>query len=239
VTALGALLLVVGIGDLIPRRFDGYRRWVVIVVELVALGAISAATIARGFELAGLWFALTALAGAAGWFLGSMWAVNSPPEKVRWARTFALTSLGVSVGVLYFFADGVIDVPLIATAPTPLGAGSGSLLLLLGVVVSQLGTANRVVRFVLDEVGVSMPREGEGFKGGRVLGPLERLVIVVLGIAGQLGAAAVVVAAKGLLRYPELRGESDSGPTGLSEYFLIGSFTSWLFGLVGAVLLIS
>ncbi len=237
-TALGALLLVVGIGDLVPGRFDGRRRWVVLGTEIVVLAAISAAIIMRGFELAGLWFALAAVAGAVGWFLGSMWAMTGPAERVGWARTFALASLGASAGVLVLFGHGVLDDPIIEAAPGPLAITSGGLLLFAGVVVAQVGTANRVVRFVLDAVGVSLPGESDGLKGGRVLGPLERLVIVVLGLAGQLGAAAVVVAAKGLLRYPELRGESDSGPTNLSEYFLIGSFTSWLFGLVGALLLL-
>ena len=36
------------------------------------------------------------------------------------------------------------------------------------------------------------------------LGPLERLFILGLGLAGNLTAAAIVVAAKGLLRFPEL-----------------------------------
>ena len=47
------------------------------------------------------------------------------------------------------------------------------------------------------------------------------------------------VAAKGLLRYPELqRSGRDSGPTDVSEYFLIGSFASWLLALGGWVLVL-
>jgi hypothetical protein len=48
----------------------------------------------------------------------------------------------------------------------------------------------------------------------------------------------VVVAAKGLLRFPELqRSERDQGPSDVSEYFLIGSFASWLVALGGYALL--
>ena len=57
-----------------------------------------------------------------------------------------------------------------------------------------------------------MPRFGHAgmldekqLKGGRVLGPMERVFVVALGALGDLTAAAVVVAAKGLLRFPELQ----------------------------------
>ncbi|MDP3890799.1 hypothetical protein, partial [Nocardioides sp.] len=62
--------------------------------------------------------------------------------------------------------------------------------------------------------------------------------LVVLGVGGYVTAAAVVVAAKGLLRFPELqRGVEAEGPSDVTEYFLIGSFASWLFALAGVVLL--
>jgi hypothetical protein len=66
---------------------------------------------------------------------------------------------------------------------------------------------------------------------------MERLFILVLAVAGELTAAAVVVAAKGLLRFPELqRSRRAAGPTAVSEYFLIGSFASWLLGITGWLL---
>jgi len=89
------------------------------------------------------------------------------------------------------------------------------------------------VRLLLDAVGVPALSNEKQLKGGRVLGPMERLFIIGLGLAGSLGAAAVVVAAKGLLRYPELQRKQAEGPTDISEYFLIGSFASWLLALAG------
>jgi hypothetical protein len=56
---------------------------------------------------------------------------------------------------------------------------------------------------------------------------------VTLALSGELTAAAVVVAAKGLLRWPELRSAQAQGPTPVSEYFLVGSFASWLLGVLG------
>ena len=75
-------------------------------------------------------------------------------------------------------------------------------------------------------------------KGGRLLGPMERLFILGLGLGGQWTAAGLVVAAKGLLRWPELRSESDQARIHrLTEYFLVGSFVSWLVALGGLLLL--
>jgi len=79
-------------------------------------------------------------------------------------------------------------------------------------------------------------------KGGRLLGPMERLVILGLGLAGEFGAAGIVIAAKGLLRFPEIQaaarnnasGGYPGGPAGIddvTEYFLVGSFVSWLIAL--------
>jgi hypothetical protein len=53
-------------------------------------------------------------------------------------------------------------------------------------------------------------------------------------------AASAVIAAKGLLRFPELQAARDEGVPGIhevTEYFLVGSFTSWLVSLAGLALL--
>jgi hypothetical protein len=67
---------------------------------------------------------------------------------------------------------------------------------------------------------------------------LERVFILGLGLAGHLTAASIVVAAKGLLRFPELQSKPDQDRIHrLTEYFLVGSFVSWLVPLVCLVLL--
>ena len=114
----------------------------------------------------------------------------------------------------------------------------GLVFLVLGVALVQLATANVAVRLVLDAVGVPAVPNEKQLKGGRLLGPMERLFIVGLGAAGAITAAAIVVAAKGLLRFPELqRGIEERGPSDVTEYFLIGSFASWLVALGGLGLL--
>ena len=118
-------------------------------------------------------------------------------------------------------------------------------LLLLGVFLVQLSTGNVVVRLVLAATGTSHPaRHGAPtgpetrLKGGRLLGPMERVLILGLGLAGQVTAASLVVAAKGLLRFPELSSDREQERIHrLTEYFLVGSFVSWLLALGGVVLL--
>jgi hypothetical protein len=67
---------------------------------------------------------------------------------------------------------------------------------------------------------------------------MERVFILGLVLAGNLTAASIVVAAKGLLRFPELQSRLDQARIHrLTEYFLVGSFVSWLVPLASLVLL--
>lgn len=117
-------------------------------------------------------------------------------------------------------------------------------LLLLGAFGIQLSTGNVLVRLVLKSTRTinpgadgAMPRTP--LKGGRLLGPLERVFILALALGGQVTAASVVVAAKGLLRFPELSSRRDQERIHqLTEYFLLGSFVSWLVALGSYVLLV-
>lgn len=169
-----------------------------------------------------------------------------------------------------------------ADLPGPASPSAARVLLLTGLVAFNVATANVIVRLVLLAIGALSPdavaatstaatRRGQPpgqpgqqgqpgqpgqpadrLKGGRLLGPMERLVIVGLGLAGEFGAAGIVIAAKGLLRFPEVqaaarRGASGTagayagGPAGIddvTEYFLVGSFVSWLIALASLALVV-
>jgi hypothetical protein len=139
------------------------------------------------------------------------------------------------------YADWLADVQV----PVLTGLDPDIGLLLVGVLLVQLSTGNVLVRLVLSATGTMRPDASGGLqgpartlKGGRLLGPLERLFILGLGLAGNLTAAAIVVAAKGLLRWPELSSPQEQDKVHrLTEYFLVGSFVSWLIALTGLVLL--
>jgi hypothetical protein len=119
------------------------------------------------------------------------------------------------------------------------------LLMVLGVVLLQLVTGNQLVRLVLGSVGAvkpaGEPQPSDRLKGGRLLGPMERLLILCLGLAGQLTAATAVVAAKSIIRFPEINAQKarENGNVGIddiTEYFLVGSFASWIVALAGLAL---
>nr|WP_276582347.1 hypothetical protein [Cellulomonas sp. RIT-PI-Y] len=70
-------------------------------------------------------------------------------------------------------------------------------------------------------------------RGGTWIGVLERLAVTGTLLAGEPGGVAVVVAIKGLGRYPELRGGDDAG---VSERFVIGTLASLVWsGAVGVL----
>jgi hypothetical protein len=114
--------------------------------------------------------------------------------------------------------------------------------LVAGVVLFLFATSNAIVRLVLTAVGTKFSPAEQRLRGGRIIGPIERLLILGLGLAGEPTAAALVISAKGLLRYPELVGmRSEPGSSSrtidvVTEYLLIGSLTSWTLALFPLVL---
>ena len=73
-------------------------------------------------------------------------------------------------------------------------------------------------------------------RGGRVIGPLERILIVALALAGAEAVIVGLLAAKGIVRFPEISADGRRGSK--AEEFLIGSLVSWtIAGLAAAYLL--
>jgi hypothetical protein len=232
---LGVWLLVVGLCDLVraARDVTSARRRVSMAGLGIALFVFAAVALngpwSRSLPVVVGWVACFLL-----WLFGSSASLSRcrpVPRAMAFLGLAAGVLLGVVAGGVLQSAPGRISGPL-EVVPTEV------VLLAAGVSLAQLSTANIAVRLVLDAVGVPAAANEKNLKGGRMLGPMERLFIVGLGLAGQLTAASVVVAAKGLLRFPELqRGSTEAGPSDVTEYFLIGSFASWLLALGGLALL--
>jgi hypothetical protein len=194
--------------------------------DLVALAVVAALVVAWGqavtwsFGRGRAWVPLLVLGGAL--LLGvltSGWSGSAGGLLGRWLDSVAV--------------------------PVLEGLSAEQALLLLGVFLAQLSTGNVVVRLVLAATGTTNPTYGSEpdpelrLKGGRMLGPLERVFIVGLGLAGYLTAASIVIAAKGLLRFPELQSKGEQVRIHrLTEYFLVGSFVSWLVALSSLALLV-
>lgn len=73
-----------------------------------------------------------------------------------------------------------------------------------------------------------------GFKGGRLIGPLERVLVMILTLAAAYPILAAMLAAKGIVRFPEISRDGETGAR--AEYFLVGSLVSWVIGLGAAFL---
>ncbi len=71
----------------------------------------------------------------------------------------------------------------------------------------------------------SLDAAGPLLRGGRLIGPLERLLVLALGLAGAYPVIAAVLAAKGIVRFPEISADRAHGTK--AEEFLIGSLVSW------------
>lgn len=76
------------------------------------------------------------------------------------------------------------------------------------------------------------PPSPELYNAGRVIGDLERIIMLTLVVAGQYGAVGLVVAAKSIAR-------SEVISQGQAEYYLIGTLASILLSVAVGVLLLS
>lgn len=252
---LAVWLVALGLADLARAVTSGSLRWsagtgVVTVAVLAPLAGLTAPV-----DLVVLGASLGALLL---WQRLSAGAVETGTGHVG-----ALVSLGAGIAGLVglsgwaSIAAGPLgrwlawsDLPLVGATADPT-----RVLLVAGLVLVNLSTANVLVRLVLVSVGAMRPVLADGLatadhpqpsdelRGGRLLGPMERIVILGLGLAGQLTAAGLVIAAKGLIRFPELQAKRHDGTEvdgvgidQVTEYFLVGSFVSWLVALVSLAL---
>ena len=117
-----------------------------------------------------------------------------------------------------------LEVPGLAHVPLDRAA------LGLGVLLFLASSANVVVRQALTATGPEVLEQEQSLQGGRLLGPLERWLVFGFAVSGHLGAIAAVVAAKGILRFPEISRDNPSGMR--AEYVLVGSFVSWGLALL-------
>ncbi|WP_435346067.1 DUF3307 domain-containing protein [Haloarchaeobius sp. HRN-SO-5] len=88
---------------------------------------------------------------------------------------------------------------------------------------------NAIVRGVLPEDGPETEEEDD-LEAGSLIGSLERWIILLLGLAGRWESVALVVAAKSIARFEELKKRA------FAEYFLVGTLASVLVAIVLAVL---
>ncbi|RAV15165.1 hypothetical protein DQP55_07325 [Mycolicibacterium sp. GF69] len=238
-SAVAVMLIAMGIADVIRRLTD--RTWAAAVTAPAAVVACAA--------LAGLWrlgdIVLLSFAAVAsiGWVL-----LSARAERTGLRQVTPVIVFGAALAVLILLSGWGSDVAgVVSRWPSWVGVAvpPDRLLMIVGVMLMQLVTGNQLVRLVLGSVGavkpVGEPQPSDRLKGGRLLGPMERVLILGLGLAGQLAAATAVVAAKSIIRFPEINAQKarENGGIGIdevTEYFLVGSFASWIVALGGLAL---
>jgi hypothetical protein len=152
--------------------------------------------------------ALAALASSAGLATGRA-------HRIVPGASLALLAVALLVG---WSSDDLHDLDKLVTVLAGVLAVTGG-----GLLTSQ------VFSFVEDPERVD--RAGAVLRGGAWIGALERLGVYVALVVGWGPGLAIVLAVKGLGRYPELRNGDD---TGVAERFIIGTFTSVLWAVACA-----
>jgi hypothetical protein len=251
---LALLLAAIGTADLVRARArPGLARGLapVIAGALVVVVGVLACSVEWWWAIATLpvlllWLAGTSdrRSGAAGyWAVGGLGAVAA-------IAVLAVAGLPVpSGGITRWYAA----LPYQLTADVALE----TVALAIGGVLFLLESSNVVVRIALrgtgavettptgaapprrrwwggESVPVAVPAAFSSLKGGRIIGPLERLFLLTLALSGQFTAIAAVIAAKGIIRFPEISRDQAGGSK--AEYFLVGSFTSWTLVLAVGLL---
>ena len=141
----------------------------------------------------------------------------------------------VAVGLIVLTGDGV----------TGWGEGWWNSLLLVagGLAVAGGGPLTTSVLALVDRGNTrsqSTQQAGEVLRGGALIGALERAAIFASVVTGWPEGLAIILAIKGLARYPELRSPDQPAsvtPQAVAERFIIGTFTSVLWSITCAGLL--
>ncbi|MFJ6418122.1 hypothetical protein [Paeniglutamicibacter sp. NPDC091659] len=244
------LLAMIGIADLtrsIVRDGSGGEDAGGKRTMALVIGAFWAIMLASSMFLLGLgWrWALAATILAAAWLATTTSRENAAAPLRLWP------AFGVLLGT---FAFAVLDTTD-PSAGTPAGNWHGtvapewirgiplsSILVAVGVGLFLIESSNIVVRSAL-RPGTIRRRGARGeapvrlpdLRGGRLIGPLERLGLLTLTLAGMFTIVGALIAAKGIVRFPEI---SNDGATGSkAEYFLVGSLFSWGLSLLGVGLI--
>ena len=217
------IILSIGVADLIRSRAS-LRTWRSMIALVVSSSAVWLSVWGTGQNA---WWAVATTAVAVGWVVitaESSWAQRLYPWPIVALAAAVILALARDPiasppsGWLVSWYEA-LDFEVLQTVTFErffLGLAS---------VLFLTETANVIVRMVLGAAGTQILETEKSLQGGRMLGPIERLFIFFMALAGQFLAIGAVVAAKGILRYPEISGNDKTATK--AEYVLVGSFVSW------------
>ncbi|NJL29681.1 MAG: hypothetical protein HC897_18210 [Thermoanaerobaculia bacterium] len=203
----------------------------------------------RGLAWAGL--ALITIVGVGGWLIGKGFGrPNTAWRRPRLTLAWLVLVVSITIALTPFwptFAQGGFE-NWVTALPFRFAQQRGGthLLTIVAVMLFLSAPANACVRGALTIAGTTWHRSEKRLRGGRIIGILERWLIFGLAAAGEPTAAALIVSAKSLLRFPGLgrvsrdsaRGDDEPAEIDIvTEYFLLGSLLSWTLALAPVLLL--
>ncbi|WP_235984697.1 hypothetical protein [Actinomyces trachealis] len=250
----GLLLLLVGVVATVPRLLCELFHWrgararrrtgITVAMLVVLLGPLA------GFKFLHLGLSLRlvlVLLAPLLWIIWGLLATRVGAEARAKAAVWRAMAFVALVAAVAFMEPASASRTVIACALV------GSVLLLTDPSNDVVAALLQLVRPANLESNGTLRRElvGALLGGGRWIGTLERLLVLVLAFSAAPAAIAAVVAAKGVIRFPEIsadvpkahaQGAPVAGarqtPAGAkAEEFLIGSFSSWGLALLAYLLL--
>jgi hypothetical protein len=252
------LLLAVGVGDVVRRRVAGRAQPVIGLLVATAIIFVAGIGYARPLDIAPVATA-AALVVAALWMLAVR--IDETVTPPLWPAVVLIVALALAAVLTPWGAEPVSVVPGAPVVDPGLALAVLAVLVALTTTANLMTRAMLTIargshpssgahpdrRWVM-RVGrrraLVVEREetapdaaqisASTLQGGRIIGPLERLLIVALALVGAQGLIAALLAAKGIVRFPEISADRRLGSK--AEEFLIGSLTSWsLAGLAVAL----
>lgn len=225
--AAAIVIAAVALGDLV--RPHGPPVTARSLVLSIAAGSATASLVVWGTG-SPWWMAAVAVAVQAGWVLTS-----AETSRLPWG----IPLVGLGLAVIAALAAPALDIDHDAwlvhwfrasELPALHGVTVESFLLGAACAAFLVSSANIIVRIALRLAGDEIAQTEQKLRGGRLLGPMERLFVFFLALGGNYVALAAVVAAKGILRFPEISRHDPHGYK--AEYVLVGSFVSWAVAFV-------
>lgn len=160
--------------------------------------------------------------------------------KLTWGKGFAGFALdqGAHLGVILISASlvpgaygaGLWGVPALAPwisrLPEAMTLGAGG--------ISAVWAGGYAVAALMSHL--DPPAEASLPRGGRLIGRLERLMILILVLLGQPEGIGFLITAKSILRFGEVNREGAGDARRISEYIIIGTLASFAWALATATL---
>jgi hypothetical protein len=242
-------LLGFGIVDLVRWSPQKVGSWHAAVAAIAGVAAVAGVA-----ELSGMEDSEVGLASVLGLVVFSLWSAYDLIESEHAKPAYPLVLvLGTILALLAISGSAEPVDGELGTWYANLDFGFArdipvdQFILGVGAACFLLATGNRIVRYLLLATEARLLKSEGTLRGGRVLGPMERLIVAAAVVSGGIAGAGFVIAAKGLLRFREIQAPGRSGARQIrqprvdeiTEYFLIGTFASVVIAGIIAILVLA